>query len=479
MTDWPDSIGSTRSRFVEQLEQRGVIAQDDATLSGSVSTGAGPRQVHVVLRDEFPFRAPKVYPSDKLPRSWHREPDGAMCLYGEDREERLPWLDTDDLITMISRWFDESAAGWPKDAPVLDLNAYFKRSDESRLIVCGDLTGLTYVKFAASKTALTVAGPTTASRRANRQRSVKGRRQVGYVLDIGAPAEPPSTWTDILSRLDERTAREVDGAAKNGNIGYALVQYERDGHQGLLALALTGTADGEVDARWADVASNQPADLALRVGTQQEVLRTKHVLVLGAGALGSHVCDSLARAGLGRLSIRDHGTVEPGNLVRHVAADRHIGWPKPHAVRDVVEGRSFNRTEVRPITDRLDNPREVPDLLQAYDLVIDATASGSVTAMLRHAAETLGECFISACLQENGAVVRVDVIPTVDGQPAPDPVAPSGAHPAVGYATGCGDPVSLTPHYAVVEAAALTARHAIGLLLDQPVDATGVLNDYR
>lgn len=479
MTDWTDSIDATRSRFVEQLEQRGLIAQGDATLCGPVSTAAGPQKVRVVLRDEFPFRAPKVYPDDNFPRSWHREPDGAMCLYGEDREERLPWLDPDDLIAMISRWFDESAAGWPNDAPVLDLNAYFQCSDEPRLIVCGDLTGLTYVKFTPTKTALTVTGPTTATRRANRQRVVKGRRQVGYVLDIGAPAEPPTTWTDILSRVDENTAREVDIAAKNGHIGYALVQYERDGHQGLLALALAVTTDGAVDARWADAASNQPADLTLRAGTQHEILRTKHVLLLGAGALGSHICDALARAGLGKLTIRDQGTVEPGNLVRHLATDRHVGWTKPHAVKDIIESRSFNRTDVRPFADSLNNPREVPDLLQAYDLVIDATASGHVTAMLKHAAETLDERFISACLQENGAVVRVDVIPTRDGQSTPDPVMPSGAHSTVGYATGCGDPVSLTPHYAVVEAAALTARHAIGLLIDQPVNATGVLNDYR
>ncbi len=86
-------------------------------------------------------------------------------------------------------------------------------------------------------------------------------------------------------------------------------------------------------------------------------------------------------------------------------------------MKDIVESRSFNLTEVRPVADSLNNPREVPDLLQAYDLVIDATASGSVTAMLKHAAETFGERFISACLQENGAVVRVDVIPTLDRQP--------------------------------------------------------------
>ena len=479
MTDWPDSIDATRSRFVEQLEQRGLIAQDDATLSGSVPTAAGPQRVRVVLRDEFPFRAPKVYPDADFPRSWHREPDGAMCLYGEDREERLPWLDPDDLIVMVSRWFDESAAGWPNDAPVLDLNAYFQVSDEPRLIVCGDLTGMTYVKFTPTKTALTVSGPTTATRRANRQRTVKGRRQVGYVLDIGAPAEPPTTWADILSHLDENTARDVDAAAKNGNIGYALVQYERDEHRGLLALALTVTPNGEVDARWADAASNQPADLTLRAGTQQETLRTKHVLVLGAGALGSHICDTLARAGIGKLNIRDHGTVEPGNLVRHLATDRHVGWSKPKAVKDVIENRSFNQTDVRPITDNLNNPREIPDLLQAYDLVIDTTASGHVTAMLKHAAETLGERFISACLQENGAVVRIDVIPTLDGQATPDPITPSGAHGTVGYATGCGDPVSLTPHHAVVEAASLAARHAIGLLTGQPVNTTGVLNDYR
>lgn len=479
MTDWTDSIDATRFQFVEQLEQRGLIAQDDATLSGSVSTAAGPQEVRVVLRDEFPFRAPKVYPDDEFPRSWHREPDGAMCLYGEDREERLPWLDPEDLIAMIRRWFDESAAGWPTDAPVLDLNAYFERSDEHRLLVCGDLTGLTYVKFAATKTALTVTGPTAANRRVNRQRTVKSRRQVGYVLDIGAPTEPPVTWTDILRHIDENTAREVDTAAKNGNIGYALVQYERDGHQGVLALALAITGDGEVDASWVDAASNLPGDLTLRAGTQQDTLRTKHVLVLGAGALGSHICDSLARAGLGKITVRDHGIVEPGNLVRHLATDRHIGWSKTIAVKDIIEGRSFNQTDVRSIPSRLDNPREVPDLLRAHDVVIDATASGHVTAMLKHAVETLDERFISACLQENGSVVRVDVIPTLDGRPTHDPVTPSGAQAAVGYTTGCCDPVSLTPHHAVVEAAALAVRHAIGLLIEHPVNPTGELSDYR
>lgn len=479
MTDWTDSIDATRSRFVEQLEQRGLIAQHDATLSGSVPTTAGSQQVRVVIQDEFPFRAPKVYPDAEFPRSWHREPDGAMCLYGEHREERLPWLDPDDLIAMISRWFDESAAGWPDDAPVLDLNAYFPVSDEPRLIVCGDLTGLTYVRFTPTKTALTVSGPTPAQRRANRQRAVKGRRQVGYVLDIGAPAEPPTTWADILSHLDENTARQVDIAARKGDVGYALVRYERHGHQGLLALALAVTPDGDIDARWADAASNQPADLELRAGEQQDVLRTKHVLVLGVGALGSHICDTLARAGVGKLTIRDHGTIEPGNLVRHLATDHHIGWPKPHAVKDIIASRSFNQTDVRPIAASLNNPREVPDLLQAYDLVIDATASGHVTAMLKHAAETLDGRFLSACLQENGTVVRVDVIPTLDGQPTAGPVTPSDAHSAVGYASGCGDPVSLTPHHAVVEAAALATRHAIGLLVEQPVNATGVLNDYR
>lgn len=479
MSQWTEELEAARFRFVEALEQRGLVADDETTLTGHVPTENGNQLVQVRLPDEFPYRPPVVLPDENFPRSWHRDRDGAMCLYGDNSDEELAWLNPDEFLVMVKRWFNESAAGWPGDAPVLDLDRYFERSTDPPLLLYGDLTDLTYVKFKDTKVTRTVDGPATATRRRNRTSKINGQRATGYVADIGEPDEPPTTWTEIVALLDAETARVLTAAVASGQVRYVLVKYRRAEHDGLLALEVQPDSAGTIVARSLKAASVAPNDLNLRAGTQQHALRDKHVLVIGAGALGSHICDTLARAGLGHLTIRDHGTVEPGNLVRHLATDSHVGWHKADAVGDIIESRSFNTTTVTIDTSPLWNPREIPDLLGTFDLVIDATANGTVTAMLAKVALVLDHQFISACLKENGTIVRVDIIPTIAGDPL-DATAPSpDGTVAVGYQAGCGDPVSLTPHLAVVEAAALAARHTVGLLAGTPVTDSGVVHDYR
>jgi hypothetical protein len=479
MSQWQQELEAARFRFVEALEQRGLIAADETTLNGDVATGSGKQHVQVRLPDNFPYRPPRVHPDEQFPRSWHRERDGAMCLYGEGSDEELPWLDPDDFLAMVTRWFEESEAGWPGDLPVLDLDRYFPSSDDPHLVLYGDLTDLTYIRFKDNKLTLTVDGPAPATRRRNGKSKVNGQRVTGYVVDIGDPTLPPTNWAEVLALLDESAANTVTAAIAAGHVRYVLVQYRRGEHDGLVALEVQPDKDGTVVARNLDAASIRPTDLSLRAGTQQQALHDKHVLVVGAGALGSHICDTLARAGVGHLTIRDHATVEPGNLIRHLADDKHSGWPKVDAVADIICNRSFNTTTVSVEREPLWNPRELPDLLGVFDLVIDATASGTTTAMLTEVATVLGYRFVSACLKENGSIVRIDVIPPLVGAPL-QPTAASPEGPvAVGYQTGCGDPVSLTPHLAVAEAAALAARHAVGLLTGLPISPAGVVHDYR
>jgi hypothetical protein len=86
---------------------------------------------------------------------------------------------------------------------------------------------------------------------------------------------------------------------------------------------------------------------------------------------------------------------------------------------------------------------------------------------------------LTVCLKDNGAVVRVDVIPPLQGTPLPPTLeGPNTGEPVV-YETGCGDPVSLTPPHAVLEVAASATRHAVGLLLETPVTQSGEIRDYR
>lgn len=76
-------------------------------------------------------------------------------------------------------------------------------------------------------------------------------------------------------------------------------------------------------------------DLQLRAPHAAQ-LAGDRILIVGVGALGSRVADSLARAGVGRLQLVDGDVVEPGNLARHVLGIRSAGLHKALAVASHV-----------------------------------------------------------------------------------------------------------------------------------------------
>lgn len=57
-----------------------------------------------------------------------------------------------------------------------------------------------------------------------------------------------------------------------------------------------------------------------------------HVLVLGAGALGSAVIDQLAKSGVGRISVVDPETLTSANIGRHILGAESIGYSKADAL---------------------------------------------------------------------------------------------------------------------------------------------------
>ncbi len=76
----------------------------------------------------------------------------------------------------------------------------------------------------------------------------------------------------------------------------------------------------------------------------QRRLGRTHALVVGCGALGSVIVDSLARAGIGALTIVDRDVVEITNLQRQVLFDEgdvERGVPKAEAAKTKVA--RFNR----------------------------------------------------------------------------------------------------------------------------------------
>lgn len=61
-----------------------------------------------------------------------------------------------------------------------------------------------------------------------------------------------------------------------------------------------------------------------------------HILVLGAGALGSSVVDHLAKAGVGFITLVDTDILSPANIGRHMLGADFIGQPKADAVANKV-----------------------------------------------------------------------------------------------------------------------------------------------
>ena len=110
-------------------------------------------------------------------------------------------------------------------------------------------------------------------------------------------------------------------------------------------------------------------------------LRDKRIKVIGCGAIGSYLAQSLVRlgAGLGRgsLTLVDHDTLQPENLGRHA-----LGYPalfkfKAHALRDELL-RQFPLSQIEAVAK---NVVDYQPLFDA-DLLIDATGEESVSELL-------------------------------------------------------------------------------------------------
>jgi sulfur-carrier protein adenylyltransferase/sulfurtransferase len=127
----------------------------------------------------------------------------------------------------------------------------------------------------------------------------------------------------------------------------------------------------------------------------QARLAAASVLVVGAGGLGCPVLQYLAGAGVGRLAIVDHDTVEETNLHRQpLYAMADIGKPKAKAAAAVL--KRFNPViEAAPVVARL-TPQNATTLVADADLVIDAADSFAVSYILSDACHAMAKPLVSA-----------------------------------------------------------------------------------
>jgi hypothetical protein len=75
----------------------------------------------------------------------------------------------------------------------------------------------------------------------------------------------------------------------------------------------------------------------------------KHVAVVGAGAIGSVVVDTLAAAGVGQLTVVDHDEYSEDNVFRHILDPLYIDMEKPDALKFSLE-RRYPGLRITPIS---------------------------------------------------------------------------------------------------------------------------------
>ncbi len=132
-------------------------------------------------------------------------------------------------------------------------------------------------------------------------------------------------------------------------------------------------------------------------GAGQRRLLGAHVVLVGAGGIGSPVIQYLAAAGIGRLTIVDDDRVALSNLQRQTLyASRDVGAHKVAMAANAIQ-RLNPDVAVTPIDRRIDaaNARQ---LLAGADVAIDGSDSFATRLAVADAALALGIPLVSAAV---------------------------------------------------------------------------------
>ncbi|MFN8536275.1 MAG: ThiF family adenylyltransferase [Thermomicrobiales bacterium] len=164
--------------------------------------------------------------------------------------------------------------------------------------------------------------------------------------------------------------------------------------------------------------------------TGQRALAEARVLLVGCGALGTHLADTLVRAGVGHLRLVDRDFVELHNLQRQILFDEDDqarGVPKATAAAEKL--RRINSTvTIEPIVDDA-NAGNIAALIDGVHLILDGTDNFETRYLLNDAAQRAGLPWVyGGVLASYGMTMTI-----LPGETAclrclfPDPPPPGGA----------------------------------------------------
>lgn len=139
----------------------------------------------------------------------------------------------------------------------------------------------------------------------------------------------------------------------------------------------------------------------------QEMLLKSKVIIIGCGALGTNIANTLTRAGIGNIMIVDRDIVELNNLQRQVLFDEEdVGTAKAFAAARKLK-KINSQIEIKYLIKDLNN-RNIEEVLTGFDLVIDATDNIPTRMTINDTCVKQGLPWIYAgVIRTNGMVLNI------------------------------------------------------------------------
>lgn len=195
---------------------------------------------------------------------------------------------------------------------------------------------------------------------------------------------------DEVVLICQSGARSLQGARQLQALGYRRLASVVGGTsrwqaEGLPMAAPAGHVDLDFHDRYA-------RHLRLpEIGVEgQRRLERAHVMMVGAGGLGSPAAYYLVAAGLGRLRIVDDDVVDRSNLQRQILhTDARIGQAKVASAAAALSALN-PRARIEPVAERVTSGN-VEALLEGVDVVIDGADNFPVRYLVNDACVRLGK----------------------------------------------------------------------------------------
>jgi molybdopterin-synthase adenylyltransferase len=384
-----------------------------AALEGALEVNGQSTRVWLVLDESFPLSPPKIFlrPWDALGVVPHVDARGFVCYAqteGLVLDWRRPLSVVQEALRQARQVLSDGVSGSNLADFALEFEAYWDLL-KSRLTACSlfEPTGITKPitvvteQAGEDKLMYIVDGPVQISSYWNEVVTHRNQTiQHGLYVPLaeGSALRPPRHdrpfWrpdevrrnlSPYMSEQGRRTLQTM-GKHTRRRTEYVVIGVPRPvGGETLVGLRFEGVRkrhpllEGGIAGRVVPMTLvRRDRSYLIRRGGGDAGFDTKHVLIIGCGAVGAHVAIQLAQAGILRLAFVDHDILNPENTFRHVLGRQHWGEAKVDALAQQLKC-NLPYAAIAPVQKRIQ--RAIADgtiVLTDFDLVIMATGAPTV-----------------------------------------------------------------------------------------------------